>query len=74
MRDFEFGEVLVPAIAPLSWRHKDWEVRLGREIAWEVLPNGEEIPLGPKMLQVDDELVPILDVRELVITAAGSTD
>lgn len=74
MRDFEFGEVLVPAIAPLSWRHPDWQVRLGREIDWQAQSDGVEIPLGPKMLQVDDELIPILEVRELVITAAGSAD
>jgi type VI secretion system protein ImpE len=74
MRDFEFGEVLVPAVAPLSWQSPDWQVRLGREIEWQELPDGDEVPLGPKMLQVDDELIPILEVRELVITAAGSPD
>ena len=73
MRDFEFGEVLVPAVAPLSWQHADWQVRLGREIDWQTLPDGEELPLGPKMLLIDGELVPILEVRELVITA-GSSD
>jgi type VI secretion system protein ImpE len=71
-QDFEFGEVIIPAIAPLSWRHDDWEVRLGRDIAWEVLPDGSEIPLGSKMLQVDDELIPILEVRELIIAPAES--
>ena len=64
--------MLVPAIAPLSWRHDDWEVRLGREIAWQTLPDGTEVPLGPKMLQVDDELIPILEVRELIIAPADS--
>jgi len=72
-QDFEFGEVLVPAIAPLSWRHENWEVRLGREIDWQTLPNGEEVPLGPKMLQVDDELIPILEVRELIIAPAETS-
>lgn len=71
-QDFEFGEVIVPAIAPLSWRHDDWEVRLGREISWETLPDGSEVPLGPKMLEVDDELIPILEVRELIIAPAES--
>jgi type VI secretion system protein ImpE len=71
-QDFEFGEVLIPAIAPSSWRSDDWEVRLGREIAWQALPDGNEIPLGPKMLQVDDELIPILEVRELIIAPAES--
>jgi type VI secretion system protein ImpE len=73
MRDFEFGEVLIPAVAPLSWQHADWQVRLGREIDWQTLPDGEELPLGPKMLLIDGELIPILEVRELVITA-GSSD
>lgn len=73
MRDFEFGEVLVPAVAPLSWQHADWQVRLGRQIDWQTLPDGEELPLGPKMLLIDGELIPILEVRELVITA-GSSD
>lgn len=71
-KDFEFGEVLVPAVAPLSWQHADWPVRLGHEVAWETSAAGDDIPLGPKMLQVDDELVPILEVRELIITPAES--
>jgi type VI secretion system protein ImpE len=71
-QDFEFGEVLIPAVAPLSWKHPDWQVRLGREIDWQTLPDGVEAPLGPKMLEVDGELIPILEVRELSITAADS--
>jgi type VI secretion system protein ImpE len=71
---FEFGEVLVPAVAPLSWRHPDWQVRLGRAVEWDEREDGSELPLGPKLLQVDDELVPILDVRELLITSTDSPD
>lgn len=70
LRDFEFGEVLVPAVSPLAWRHSDPEVRLGRAIAWEADANGVEVPIGPKMLFVDDELVPLLEVRELTIDSA----
>lgn len=73
-KNFEFGEVLIPAIAPQSWRSEDWQVRLGREIDWIELPNGDEVPLGPKMLLVDDELIPILEVRELIIAPAESED
>lgn len=69
-KDFEFGELIMPVIAPLSWQHADWEVRLGREIAWESRGDVGEIPLGPKMLQFDDELIPLLDIRELIITPA----
>jgi type VI secretion system protein ImpE len=71
---FEFGEVLVPAVAPLSWRHPDWQVRLGREVHWDEQEDGSEFPLGPKLLQVDDQLVPILDVRALLITSTDSPD
>jgi type VI secretion system protein ImpE len=70
-QDFEFGEVIIPAVAPLSWQHAAWEVRLGREVDWVELPDGREAPVGPKMLLVDDELVPILEIRELIIDAAG---
>lgn len=67
-QDFEFGEVLVPVLSPLSWRSPDDEVRLGRVTDWQTLPNGVEVPLGQKLLRVDDELVPILEVRELDIS------
>jgi type VI secretion system protein ImpE len=72
-RDFEFGEVIIPALAPLAWRHQDMQVRLGRSIDWQDLPDGSETPLGPKMLQVDEELIPILEVRELVINSTNSS-
>lgn len=71
-RDFEFGEVLVPAVAPLAWRHSDEQVRLGRAVEWETASDGNEVPLGPKLLQVDEELISILEVRELVIDSADS--
>lgn len=73
-KDFEFGEVVIPAIAPLSCQNADWQVRLGREVDWQMLDDGTEVPYGPKMLQVDDELVPILEVRELIITPADPHD
>lgn len=74
LKDFEFGEVILPAVAPLSWQNPDWQVRLGREVDWQTFDDGVEAPLGPKMFQVDDELVPILDVRELIITPADPHD
>jgi type VI secretion system protein ImpE len=74
LKDFEFGEVIVPCIAPLSWQNSDWQVRLGREIDWKEMMDGAEVPFGPKMLQVDDELVPILQVRELIINPTEPHD
>lgn len=66
----ELGEVLVPALAPLSWRHPEEDVRLGRVTDWQELPDGRAVPVGQKLLRVDGELVPILEVRELEISSA----
>ncbi|MQA89721.1 MAG: tetratricopeptide repeat protein [Gemmatimonas sp.] len=67
-QDFEFGEMLVPVLSPLSWQSSDDEVRLGRVTDWETLADEVDIPVGQKLLRVDDELVPILEVRELDIS------
>jgi type VI secretion system protein ImpE len=66
----ELGEVLVPALAPLTWRHTDGEVRLGRVTEWAALEEGGEAPVGQKMLLVDGEEFPLLELRELVVDAA----
>jgi type VI secretion system protein ImpE len=67
VRDLELGEVLLPALSPGAGRLDDDELRLGRAADWTELPNGDFTPLGQKMLRVDDRLVPLLDVRELII-------
>jgi type VI secretion system protein ImpE len=63
----ELGEVLVPVLAPLSFQHEDPAVRLGRMTVWEAV-DGVQAPRGQKVLVVDDEEIPILEVRELEIT------
>jgi type VI secretion system protein ImpE len=65
----ELGEILIPALSPLSWQHEDEDVRLGRVTVWQETEGGEEIPLGQKMLMVDGEEIPLLEVRSLRITA-----
>ena len=70
-RGMEMGEVIVPAIAPLTWRHADGPVRLGRVTQWEVLEDDTEAPIGQKLLLVDGEEVPILEVRELTINSSA---
>jgi type VI secretion system protein ImpE len=69
-RQYELGEVLIPALAPLSAQHEDREVRLGRVTEWEELPDGEQVPVGQKLLLVDGEEFPLLEVRELEIHPA----
>jgi len=66
----ELGEVLMPALSPLSFKHKDDAVRLGRATVWEEQENGDAIPFGQKMFLVDGEEFPILELRHLEITAA----
>ncbi|HTE46793.1 MAG TPA: type VI secretion system accessory protein TagJ [Gemmatimonadaceae bacterium] len=66
----ELGEVLLPAIAPQTWREADPAVRLGRATEWRELEDGDQVPVGQKMLLVDDVEFPILELRELEITLA----
>jgi type VI secretion system protein ImpE len=66
----ELGEILIPVLSPLSWRNPDDEVRLGRVTVWEEGEDGEEIPFGQKMLLVDGEEMPLLEVRSLTVNAA----
>ncbi|HYM75935.1 MAG TPA: type VI secretion system accessory protein TagJ [Candidatus Dormibacteraeota bacterium] len=68
----ELGEVLLPVLAPFSWRHPDEGVRLGRMTVWEK-PEGTEyqIPFGQKMWLVDDEEIPFLELRALEFNPAS---
>lgn len=68
VRDMELGEVLLPSLTPAAWRQADAELRLGRATDWDELPDGDYAPAGQKLLRIDDELVPLVDVRDLVIT------
>ena len=72
VREMELGEVLLPALSPGAWRLEDPELRLGRATDWEELADGSYAPAGQKLLRVDDDLVPLLEVRELVIGAGPS--
>jgi len=72
LKDRELGEVLMPVLAPFSFRHSDDAVRLGRATVWEAAERGDEIPFGQKMLLVDGEEFPLLEVRTLEITAGDT--
>jgi type VI secretion system protein ImpE len=72
MREMELGEVLLPALSPGAWRLQDAELKLGRAADWEELADGSYAPAGQKLLRVDGELVPLLEVRELIIDVTGS--
>ncbi|MGD0908267.1 MAG: type VI secretion system accessory protein TagJ [Candidatus Acidiferrales bacterium] len=64
-QDRELGETLLPALTPFSAKHASDAVRLGRETVWEENETGELCPVGQKMLLVDGEEMPILEVRKI---------
>ena len=63
----ELGEVLLPVMAPLTAELADDVVRLGRVTEWLELEDGLQVPVGQKMLLVDGEEFPLLELRELDI-------
>ena len=68
----ELGEVLLPVLAPFSWRHPEEAVRLGRMTVWEKADGAEfQVPFGQKVWQVDDEDVPFLELRALEFNSAS---
>jgi type VI secretion system protein ImpE len=68
----ELGEVLLPVLAPGSWKHADTAVKLGRVTEWQDLPDGRQAPVGQKLFLMDDEEFPLLEVRELEFTPVPS--
>lgn len=66
----DLGEVLLPALCPLSYEHPDDAVRLGRMTDYCADEKGVEAPYGAKMLLVDGEEVPLLEVRKIEIAQA----
>jgi len=67
----DLGEVLLPVVAPLSWKHSDDAVRLGRATVWEDDPQHGAIPLGQKLLLRGEEEEPFLELRTLTFHHAG---
>jgi type VI secretion system protein ImpE len=70
-KDIELGEVLLPALSPFSWQYPDDGVRLGRATAW-VEEDGEVVPVGQKMLLLDGEEYPFLELRKLEFAPASA--
>jgi type VI secretion system protein ImpE len=74
LKDTELGEVLLPVLSPFAWQHSDEAVRLGRMTVWEEDAAGAVLPAGQKMLLVDGEEFPLLEIRKLEFasTQAGA--
>ncbi|HWY67379.1 MAG TPA: type VI secretion system accessory protein TagJ [Terriglobales bacterium] len=58
----ELGEVLVPAISPLSWQNQDDDVRLGRTTVWIEDETYADVPVGQKLFVLDGQEIPILEL------------
>jgi len=73
-RGRELGEVLLPVLAPLSFREADDALKLGRATDWRELPSGVTVPAGQKMLLIDGEEAPFLELRRLEFQPAVAAD
>jgi type VI secretion system protein ImpE len=70
-KGLDLGEVLLPVLTPLVSKHPQNSVRLGRETVWEET-GGEAVPAGQKLLLVDGEEIPMLEVRDLLFAASSA--
>jgi type VI secretion system protein ImpE len=64
----DLGEVLIPVLAPLSWKHPDENVQLGRISVWEDIGEEgsvDEVIYGHRLMLVDGEEVPLLELRSI---------
>jgi type VI secretion system protein ImpE len=69
--DGQNGAVFLSALYPFSYEHEDEEVKLGRKTDWT---GGEGVPVrgkGQKTFLAGEDLVGILDIRELTFDHAG---
>lgn len=66
----QLGEVLLPVLSALSWKHPDDQVRLGRSTVWEEDPSSGWLPYGQKMFLIDGEEVPILELGKIEFSIA----
>ena len=69
----DIGEVLIPAVYPFSWKSGDEAVWLGRTTEWVADEQGHEYPVGQKMFLVDEDEMPLLEIRSLEFAADASS-
>jgi type VI secretion system protein ImpE len=70
----DLGEVLIPVLAPLSSRHSDETVQLGRTTVWqdaEPEDSVDEVLYGQRLMLVDGEEIPLLEFRSIQWDAAA---
>ncbi len=69
----DLGQVLLPTLAPLSWKHSDDAVRLGRTTIWQEDPTHDAVPAGQKLFVAGQAEYPLLDLRDLRFHSATAT-
>ena len=72
-KGMDLGEVLIPSVYPFSWKQPDEQVWLGRVTEFLGNEDGGESPVGQKMLVVDGEEFPFLEVRSLTFSHPATT-
>ena len=65
----ELGEVLLPVLAPGSTKRTQDSIRLGRSTEWAEV-DGQALPFGQRVFDVDGEEIPILEIRKVEFQAA----
>ena len=66
----ELGEVLLPVLAPFSSKRSDDSIRLGRATEWAEV-DGQAVPFGQRVFDVDGEEVPLLEIRKVEFMPAA---
>ena len=61
----DLGEVLLPVLSPFSSKSTNGAVQLGRTTIWEQAEDATEIPLGQRMMWIDGEEVPLLEIHSI---------
>lgn len=61
----DLGQVLIPVMAPLSWKHEDDNVKLGRTTVWIEDAQHGAIPAGQKIFTTGAKDYALLEIREL---------
>lgn len=67
----DLGEVLLPTLAPMSWKHPDDAVRLGRTTVWQEGAVGGSVPVGQKTFVADATDYAMLELRDVRFDAVA---
>jgi type VI secretion system protein ImpE len=67
----ELGQVLLPCLYPGSYQDSNDQIKLGRMTDWRVDVEGLALGVGQKLLAVDEQELPIAEVRHIEFEEAA---